>query len=107
MKGNNMILKITGVITLIGSMGAGIWSVDTRYAKQNDLILHAQAHSEERREVKREILETRRALLETQLYDLEIAKEKRQLTPLERQRHEALKTEISRLEETIRFLGGR
>ena len=102
--GNNMIVKATALLTLVGVAGSGLWAVDGRYAKSHEFAQHVQNHSEERRELRREVLETRRALIETQIYEIRITRQLRPLIPLERQRLEQLETDLEHLNELISSL---
>jgi len=101
---NNMIVKTTALLALFSAAGSGLWAVDGRYAKTSELAQHVQVHSEERRQLRQDVLQTRRALLETQIYDLRITRELRPLIPLERQRLEQLELELEHLNEVISSL---
>lgn len=85
---------VTVLVMLVSTIWVGAWQMDTRYAKAGDMdrqiggltVLY---------------LESELRALRRQLFELQVAGQRRRLSPLELQRMEELKREIKRLEVKI------
>ncbi len=102
-----MIAKASGVATLVGLLGGGIWGAELHYATKTELAQHRQDHQEERRDLRVDVLETRRTFLEQKIFELEQEEQAQAPRPLPRpmrDRLEELRKTLEHLEDQIRSL---
>lgn len=91
---NNGVKKAILVASLIGAVFSGAWYFDGRYAKAEEVRQQVS-------EIKLLYLASERRGLRREKFDLESAAQRRQLTPLERQRLNQIIDELQELEKQM------
>ena len=88
-------LKAIAVLTmLVSTIWVGAWQMDTRYAKASEMNQQISGLTVL-------YLESELRALRRQLFELQVASQRRLLTPIELQRLEEIKRELKRLEIKI------
>ena len=90
----------SGLVALVGSLWVGFLQFDSTYARAMDV--QAQIG-----DVKVLYLESERRALRREKFDLENARERRPLTPLEKARLKDVQDEMKGIEEKVKALKGK
>ena len=90
----------SALLALVGVIWGGSWTLDERYARAMDV--NAQIG-----DVKVLYLESERRALRREKFDLENARERRPLTPLEKARLKDVQDEMKGIEEKVKALKGK
>ncbi len=85
---------IVVMVMLVSTIWVGAWQMDTRYAKASEMRQQVSGLTVL-------YLESELRALRRQLFELQVALQRRMLTPLELQRMDEIKREIKRLEIKI------
>ena len=103
---NSVVTRAVGLASLVGTLGAGVWAAELHYATKTDVaedrrVLHVEIR-QTRLELRLEVLETRRVILEREQYELESLRIRTGwLTLLERRRLDEVKKLLEHLAEQI------
>lgn len=91
----NGLKNISAAVGIIGAIALGIWAIEARYAKAENVFRQIQA-------VERLYLESERRHLKQQEFDLEERERKGGLSDFGRKRLREVRDEIDRLERQIK-----
>lgn len=81
---NGMLTIAAGVVSIVAAVGGGVYTIETRYAHQTDLVQHVDRHEQQQKAFSAELLESRRQAIHREVFQMEEAGRKRVLTPEER-----------------------
>ena len=87
--------SMAALVAALGALATGIWSIDGRYAKAEDVRQQVLG-------VKELYLQSERRALQRQKFELDVARQQRPLTPIERQRLMEVDRELEQLEQQLK-----